>query len=277
MMEAETNVQGGGPLKMKLFQVDAFTDRPFGGNPAAVCLMETTREDGWMLKVAQEMNLSETAFCLPLHEGYSLRWFTPATEVDLCGHATLATAHILWETGSLETSQRARFKTRSGLLTTRLDGSWILMDFPADFPETCEIPPDLPDALGIEEPSGITRGRFDYLVEVDNEQILLNLNPDFGKLRHIKTRGVVVTAPSSSRDCDFVSRFFAPAVGVDEDPVTGSAHCTLCPYWSLKLGKSELLARQVSARGGLIRTEMKDSRVIVGGQAITVLAGDLLA
>jgi PhzF family phenazine biosynthesis protein len=151
------------------------------------------------------------------------------------------------------------------------------MDFPADFPEACEIPPDLPDALGIEEPAGITRGRFDYLVEVDNEQTLLNLSPDFGKLRHIKTRGIIVTAPSSSRDCDFVSRFFAPAVGVDEDPVTGSAHCTLCPYWSRKLGKSEFLARQVSARGGLIRTEMKDSRVIVGGQAITVFAGDLLA
>jgi PhzF family phenazine biosynthesis protein len=262
---------------MKLYQVDAFTDRPFGGNPAAVCLMETTREDSWMLKVAQEMNLSETAFCLPLHEGYSLRWFTPATEVDLCGHATLATAHILWETGSLETSQRARFKTRSGLLTAGLDGSWILMDFPADPPKSCDTPPELLDALGIEEPVATARGRFDYLIEISDESSLSNLKPDFRKLRQTDTRGVIVTALSSSRDCDFLSRFFAPAVGVDEDPVTGSAHCTLCPYWSGKLGKTEFLARQVSARGGLIRTEMKGSRVTVGGQAITVFAGDLLA
>ncbi|MFP4482441.1 MAG: PhzF family phenazine biosynthesis protein, partial [Thermovirgaceae bacterium] len=258
-------------------QVDAFTDRPFGGNPAAVCLMETTREDGWMLKVAQEMNLSETAFCLPLHEGYNLRWFTPATEVDLCGHATLATAHVLWETGLLETSQSARFKTRSGLLTARLDGSWILMDFPADFPQTCKAPPGMLDALGIERPVAMTRGRFDYLVEINDEQTLTTLNPDFIKLRHIDTRGVIVTARSSSRDCDFLSRFFAPAVGVNEDPVTGSAHCTLCPYWSRRLEKTDFLARQVSARGGLLRTEMKDSRVIVGGQAVTVFSGDLLA
>jgi PhzF family phenazine biosynthesis protein len=262
---------------MKLYQVDAFTDRPFGGNPAAVCLMETTREDSWMLKVAQEMNLSETAFCLPLHEGYSLRWFTPATEVDLCGHATLATAHILWETGSLETSQRARFKTRSGLLTARLDGSWILMDFPGDFPRVCDAPPGLLDALGIEEPVATARGRFDYLVEIDDEQALTDLSPDFRKLRRTDTRGIIVTARSSTKDCDFVSRFFAPAVGVDEDPVTGSAHCTLCPWWSRKLDKSDLLARQVSSRAGLVRTEMKDSRVIVGGQAVTVFAGDLLA
>lgn len=262
---------------MKLYQVDAFTDRPFGGNPAAVCLMETTREDSWMLKVAQEMNLSETAFCLPLHEGYNLRWFTPATEVDLCGHATLATAHILWETGLLETGQSARFKTKSGLLTAHLDGSWILMDFPADFPKICEAPPGLLDALDIEEPVATARGRFDYLVEIDDERALTNLNPDFRKLRRTDTRGIIVTARASTKECDFVSRFFAPAVGVDEDPVTGSAHCTLCPWWSRKLGKNDLLARQVSARGGLVRTEMKDFRVIVGGQAVTVFAGELLA
>lgn len=262
---------------MKLYQVDSFTDSPFGGNPAAVCLMETTRDDNWMLKVAREMNLSETAFCLPLHDGYSLRWFTPTIEVDLCGHATLATAHVLWEAGLLETGRYARFQTRSGLLTAHLDGSWILMDFPADPAGPCPPPPGLLEALGVGGSASVFRGRFDYLVEIAHETMLVNLNPDYLRLRRVDTRGVIVTAPSSSRDCDFVSRFFAPAVGVDEDPVTGSAHCTLCPHWSGKLGKDDLLARQVSSRGGLIRTEMKRDRVIVGGQAVTVFAGDLLA
>ncbi len=262
---------------MKLYQVDSFTDSPFGGNPAAVCLMETTREESWMLKVAREMNLSETAFCLPLYDGYSLRWFTPVTEVDLCGHATLATAHVLWETGLLETNQNARFQTKSGLLTARLDGSWVLMDFPADPPEACPAPHELLEALGVGSASPTFRGRFDYLVEIEDETTLTNLKPDYLKLRRVNTRGVIVTAPSDRRDCDFVSRFFAPAVGVDEDPVTGSAHCTLCPYWSQKLGKEDMLARQVSPRGGVVRTEMKGARVIVGGQAVTVFAGDLLA
>ena len=245
---------------MRLLQIDAFTSEPFRGNPAAVCLLDREREERWMQDVAAEMNLSETAFLLPRDDGYSLRWFTPAAEVDLCGHATLASAHALWEEGVLPAGERARFHTRSGLLTADRDGDWIELDFPATPEEPTEAPFELLDALGIEHPVHVGRSRFDYLVEVASEETVRGLQPDQGRLRRLTVRGVMVTSRSSSAGVDFVSRFFAPGVGVDEDPVTGSAHCCLTPYWASRLGKTEMTAYQASQRGGTLPDSIKASR-----------------
>lgn len=261
-----------------LYQVDAFSAQPFSGNPAAVCLLETPRDAAWMRSVAREMNLSETAFLHPDDEddGWQLRWFTPAVEVDLCGHATLASAHILWETNRLPTNGMARFHTRSGLLTARRDGVWIELNFPATPPEPDKAPEGLLDALGIESAVEVGRSKFDYLVEMDSEEELRALQPDHSRLRQIPARGVSVTARSSGDPFDFVSRFFAPGSGIDEDPVTGSAHCCLGPYWARKLGKKALHAYQASARGGEVRVVMDGERVLLSGQAVTILRGELL-
>lgn len=264
-----------------LYQVDAFTDRPFGGNPAAVCLLPGPREAEWMQLVAREMNLSETAFVHPAEEGgWGLRWFTPAVEVELCGHATLASAHVLWETGLLAPEAPARFNTLSGLLTAerREDGE-IELDFPARTAEAVEAPPGLTEALGA-EPRFVGRSRYDYLLEVESEEVVRAIVPDHGRLRTLPVRGVIVTAAGDGTGkvaYDFVSRFFAPGAGVDEDPVTGSAHCTLGPYWESRLGKSAFLAWQASARGGSVRVRVAGERVKLGGQAVTVLRGCLLA
>jgi len=257
-----------------IFQVDAFTDRPFAGNPAAVCILPEPRDAGWMQSVAAEMNLAETAFLLTQENVFNLRWFTPTIEVDLCGHATLASAHVLWEAAYLKPEQPARFSTRSGLLTCERKGSWIEMDFPAEPEEKTSPPPGLEKALGTPA-SYVGKNRFDYLVEVDTEDDVRKLKPNFGLLGEIPTRGFIVTSRASSPGYDFVSRFFAPSAGIPEDPVTGSAHCCLGPFWKSRLHKDGFLAYQASSRGGVVRVRVADDRVILGGQAVTVLRGEL--
>jgi PhzF family phenazine biosynthesis protein len=264
-------------MPIRIVQVDAFTNRPFAGNPAAVCVLQHARPDQWMRDVAREMNLSETAFLVPEEDGYRLRWLTPAVEVDLCGHATVASAHVLWEDGHLPAGKQARFYTRSGLLTADRSGEWIELNFPAKSAEATEAPAGLLSSLGVEQVRFVGRNAWDYLVEVDSEETLRGLAPDHTALRKIKVRGVIVTARPSGAEFDFVSRFFAPGSGVDEDPVTGSAHTALGPYWAGKLGKKEFTAYQASARGGVVRVRLDGDRVILGGQAVTVMTGELLA
>ena len=258
-----------------LHTVDAFTDTPFAGNPAAVCITGTPRDDAWMKHVAREMNLSETAFLHPIEGGWSLRWFTPAVEVKLCGHATLASAFTLWETHKLEPHAEARFHTLSGWLTCRREDAWIAMDFPARPPEPCEAPHGLDAALGCSLLSTCCNG-MDYLVEVDSESTLRALKPNINALSKLPVRGVIVTCRSASAGFDFVSRFFAPAAGVDEDPVTGSAHCALGPYWQLCMGKDEFTAFQASERGGVVKVSVHGDRVILRGQAVMMSRVELL-
>jgi predicted PhzF superfamily epimerase YddE/YHI9 len=257
-----------------LYHVDAFTARPFAGNPAAVCLLERPAEGVWMQQVAAELNLSETAFLHPEVSAWRLRWFTPKVEVALCGHATLASAHILWETGRLPGDAVARFQTLSGPLAARRRGDWIELDFPAKRVMATPAPAGLLDALGCPAVF-VGRNDFDYFVEVDSESGLRGLKPDFAKLAQIPVRGVIVTCRSESPEFDFISRFFAPAVGVNEDPVTGSAHCGLGPYWQERLKRDGFTASQASARGGVIRVRVMGDRVQLGGQAVTVARGEL--
>lgn len=257
---------------MRLLHVDAFTSEAFQGNPAAVCLLDRERDEAWMQKVAAEMNLSETAFLLPAGDAFSLRWFTPAIEVALCGHATLASAHALWSEGIAD-DETLRFQTKSGVLTAQRNGDWIELDFPATLEQRCDPPPVLLESLGITNPVYVGRNQFDYLVEVESEDAVRALAPDHARLRTIDVRGVMVTSRSS--DYDFVSRFFAPGSGIDEDPVTGSAHCCLTPYWSARLGKKEMTAFQASKRGGVVRVRLAGDRVKLGGRAVTVLRGAL--
>jgi PhzF family phenazine biosynthesis protein len=264
-------------MGIRIVQVDAFTDQPFAGNPAAVCVLRDAAPDEWMRNVAREMNLSETAFLVPREDGYQLRWLTPAVEVDLCGHATVASAHVLWEDGHLPAGKQARFHTRSGLLLADQRGAWIELDFPAKVVAPAEAPPELLPALGVKKASYVGKNVFDYLVEVDSEETVRSLAPDHTMLRKVPVRGVIVTARSSRPEFDFVSRFFAPGSGVDEDPVTGSAHVALGPYWGGRLGKKEFTAFQASARGGVVRVRLEGERVILGGQAVTVMTADLLA
>jgi predicted PhzF superfamily epimerase YddE/YHI9 len=262
-------------MKQSIIQVDAFTNKAFSGNPAGVCVLEAARDDAWMQNVAREMNLSETAFLFKRPDGYDLRWFTPEVEVDLCGHATLASAHVLWEEKHLLPLEEARFHTRSGLLIARLLGDWIEMDFPAEPQKPAIAPPPLTRALNT---AFVYTGknRFDYLIELESEAALRNLKPDFTLLKTVSMRGVMVTALSDSKEYDFVSRFFAPAVGINEDPVTGSAHCCLGLYWRKRLKKDFFLGYQASSRGGVVRVRVHGDRVLLGGQAVTVLRGTLL-
>lgn len=263
-------------MSLVIYQVDAFTDKPFAGNPAAVCILSEPRDERWMQNVATEMNLSETAFLHEREDGFNLRWFTPAVEVDLCGHATLASAHVLWEAGYLKPEQPARFHTRSGLLTAERRGEWIELNFPAEPAGPATAPDDLARALGI-TPKYVGLNRFDYLVEVDSEATVRNLKPDFTLLKAVSSRGVMVTSLASSPEYDFVSRFFAPGVGINEDPVTGSAHCCLGPFWADRLGKDKFVAYQASSRGGVVRVRVSGERVYLGGQAVTVLRGEFFS
>jgi PhzF family phenazine biosynthesis protein len=259
-----------------ILQIDAFTSQPFAGNPAAVCILNGQVDRDWMQRVAREMNLSETAFLVPQEQGFDLRWFTPSVEVDLCGHATLASAHALWELGHLRCDETARFHTRSGLLTAERKGDWIELDFPATPSVEAPPPNGLLAAIGV-SPTYVGRSRFDYMLEVDHEDVVRDARPDFAALRRVESRGVILTSRSSKPERDFVSRFFAPAAGVDEDPVTGSAHCCLTPFWSTRLKKESLVAHQISARGGVLRVRVDGARVRLSGQAITVLRGELMA
>ena len=258
--------------------MDAFAERPFTGNPAAVCVLDGPRPDTWMQDVARELNLSETAFLHPIKDGFRLRWFTPTMEVDLCGHATLASAHVLWTEGHLSPGTAARFHTRSGLLTTLQRDNWIEMDFPAEPSEPVtdsSLCNELASALGA-KPLSIEKNRWDYLVELDSEETIRNLAPDFMRLAALPARGVMVTSPSTEKQYDFISRFFAPGSGIPEDPVTGSAHCCLGPFWSDRLNKKELLAYQASERGGEVRIHCQGDRVLLAGKAVTVLRAELV-
>ncbi|GCE13533.1 PhzF family phenazine biosynthesis protein [Tengunoibacter tsumagoiensis] len=259
----------------RIVQVDAFTNTPFGGNPAAVCLLDNLRDDRWMQHIAQEMNLSETAFLLREGKSFRLRWFTPAVEVKLCGHATLASAHVLWEEEYVQPNQTIYFETQSGQLTAQRHGEWIELNFPATPETAAEAPAGLLEALGV---SALYVGKttFDYLVEVESEDIVRAMQPNFSALIKVPARGVIVTSRARpGSDYDFVSRFFGPQVGVNEDPVTGSAHCCLAPYWSARLGRTELTGYQASARGGIVRVRLDGDRVHLGGQAVTIMRGEL--
>ena len=260
-------------MPLKITQIDSFTATPFAGNPAAVCLLPEPRDLSWMQAVAREMNLSETAFLVRQTDGFDLRWFTPSVEVDLCGHATLASAHALWEEGTLPLDKQARFHTRSGLLTADRAGDWIEMDFPAKLESPTPAPDGLIEALGV-TPKYIGKNVFDYLVELDSEETVRSLKPNFSLLQKLPVRGVIVT--SRAKDYDFISRFFAPGSGVQEDPVTGSAHCCLGPFWGSRLNKTEFVAFQASSRGGVVRVRLDGDRVHLSGQAVTVLRCELL-
>ena len=259
-----------------IYQVDAFADRPFSGNPAGVCILERAAPERWMQAVAAEMNVAETAFLVRRDDGtFDLRWFTPSIEVDLCGHATLASAHVLWEERVLPAGERARFHTKSGLLTAWREADTIRMDFPAEPVAAAEAPASLVEALGVPF-TFAGRNRMDWLVEVADEAVVTAVRPDLRGLVTLGVRGVIVTARSASPERDFVSRFFAPGVGVDEDPVTGSAHCALAPYWAEKFGKPALAGYQASARGGTVECTVIGDRVVLGGRAVTVLRAKLL-
>lgn len=278
-------------MSLRIYQVDAFTAKPFAGNPAGVCFPEKPMDDQWMRNVAAEMNLAETAFLLKTTDGWNLRWFTPTVEVDLCGHATLAAAHVLAETGFLKSGDKAVFDTRSGRLTAGFLDGGIELDFPAKPAEPAAPPDGLLEALtGILPKAGgpvtrtesfredilyVGKNQFDYLLEFKKDDAIRKLDPDFNRLKKVEARGIIVTAPSADPEFDFISRFFAPAVGINEDPVTGSAHCCLGPYWMKKLGKSGFRAYQASSRGGIIDLEVHGNRVHLRGKAVTVFEGKL--
>ncbi|MCU0621328.1 MAG: PhzF family phenazine biosynthesis protein [Gemmatimonadales bacterium] len=264
-------------MGVPLLQIDAFADQAFRGNPAAVCLLDAPRDAAWMQAVAAEMNLAETAFVEPAVEGFGLRWFTPTVEVDLCGHATLASAHALWETGRLAHGTAARFHSRSGLLTATQQDGLIELDFPATpASESPAFLPGLGAALGA-TPEWTGRSVFDLMAVYPNAADVRALRPDMALIAELPARGVIATAPGDDGRHDFVSRFFGPAAGVPEDPVTGSAHCALSPYWSARLGRSRLLGYQASTRGGTVRVDLAGDRVRLGGHAVTVLRGELVA
>ena len=269
-----------------LWIVDAFTAEPFAGNPAAVCLLDGPADAIWMQAVARELGLSETAFLQAEDSGYRLRWFTPVTEVELCGHATLAAAHVLWTEGLLPAAAPATFDTLSGRLRAERSDVWIELDFPAFTTEPATAPVGLAEALGSESLT-VARCGDDYLVVLSDESTVRTLVPDARALARLPLRGVIVTAAAdgtgaadgapSEPTYDFVSRFFAPGFGLDEDPVTGFAHCILGPYWAARWGRTTLVGYQASARGGYVRVALRDNRAILGGQAVTILRGDLLA
>jgi PhzF family phenazine biosynthesis protein len=261
-------------MPLRYFVVDAFTNRPFAGNPAAVVPLADWPNDAWLQNVALEMNLSETAYFVPRGDGFDLRWFTPKVEVDLCGHATLASAAVLAHLGKLPEASEVAFSTRSGILRASRHGSQFELDFPVKPAEPCDAPPGLIEALNV-APTAVARNQFDYLVEVASEPIVRAASPDFKQLLAVQCRGVIVTARSDDAQFDFVSRFFAPAAGIDEDPVTGSAHCCVADYWGKRLGKTKLIGFQASARGGVVHVELRGERVLLGGEAVLVAQGDL--
>lgn len=261
-------------MKLPIYTVDAFTSERFKGNPAAVCILEEEIVDELMKKIAFEMNLSETAFVLKQKNGYSLRWFTPSIEVNLCGHATLASSHILWQTGLHDSGSDIKFHTKSGELTARKKGTSIELDFPMIMQKKIDAPPELEKALGAKF-SYLGSTEWNYIVEFDSEKTVRYLEPDFDLLRKLPAWGTIVTAKGGSEGYDFVSRFFAPEKGILEDPVTGSAHCVLGPYWMNKLGKNTFKAYQASQRGGVVGVRVENDRVYITGDAVTVIEGKI--
>ncbi len=263
-------------LKMlKLFTVDAFTDKMFSGNPAAVCLQETELEDSLLQNIAAEMNLSETAFVKKSDDGFGLRWFTPKSEVELCGHATLASAHILWQEGIIQQNDEAVFHTVfKGKLTAKKNGDEIILNFPVNAPVPADRNEQLEKALGVKAVNLAVTGHH-YLVELDSEEEIRRVMPDFTLLGKLEKYGTIITAKTENKNYDFVSRFFAPSKGIDEDPVTGSAHCVLAPYWSSKLNKKTMKALQASGREGRLSVTCEGERILIAGKAVTVLKGEI--
>lgn len=257
-------------MKLPIYQIDAFAERPFQGNPAAVCPLEEWLSDDVLQAIAEENNLAETAFYVARNGGYELRWFTPIKEVDLCGHATLAAAHVLFETAGLAQS-RVTFESRSGPLHVFLEGDLLTLDLPAQPGARCAVPPQLADGLGA-MPDECYRA-MDYMAVFESEDAIRSLAPDFRRLKSLDLRGVIVT--SVGKTCDFVSRFFAPSYGIDEDPVTGSAHCTLAPYWAEQLGKKILTATQISKRRGHLTCRVEGDRVFISGRTVEYLRGQI--
>ena len=262
-------------MSLPLYHVNAFSSNAFGGNPAAVCILSELRDDAWLQSVAAQMNLSETAFVFDDGISITLRWFTPEREGDLCGHATLASAHALWKYGYRPVESEIEFHTKSGILTAQLSQGLIQLDFPTIAPVPVAAPAKLIELLGI---TPLYSGKFGekYLFEVATEQQLLAVNPNMTELLQLPERGVSITCVDSSGRYDFISRYFAPWVGIDEDPVNGSSHCALTPFWSQRLAKANLTARQASARGGDLSLQLAGDRVKISGTALTVLAGELL-
>ncbi len=256
--------------KIKIQTVDAFTSEPFSGNPAAVCLLEQFLPAETMQNIATEMNLSETAFLMPKDAGFNLRWFTPAVEVDLCGHATLASAHFLWENNVVPGEKTIVFDTLSGELKAAKNDGWITLDFPSEPPKLKPAPEELLRAMNLEEVRSFGENRFDAIIEVASESMVRATTPNMSLLENLPYRGVILTAQADSSEFDFISRFFAPAAGVPEDPVTGSAHCCLAPFWGEKLGKTKMTGFQASRRGGVVRVENHKARTLLRGQAVTV-------
>ncbi len=264
-------------MGQKIVQVDAFASKPFTGNPAAVCVMEDAANEVWMQNVAMEMNLSETAFLYPRDKGYHLRWFTPTMEIPLCGHATLASAHVLYTEGHVPADKPITFESMSGPLSASFDGEWITLDFPANPPKLVGTPSaeEVLSAFGY--PFNAVFGIEGVcLVEIEDESMVREYKPDIAKIRELADIGAIITARSYGGEFDFVSRFFAPGAGVDEDPVTGAAHTVLAPYWAERLGKTEFTAYQASARGGVLLLRLEGNRVKIGGQAVTVMRGELV-
>ncbi len=265
-------------MQQRIYLVDAFASEPFTGNPAAVCLLPGPAGEHWMQQTAMEMNQAETAFLTPESGGYGLRWFTPLIEVELCGHATLAAAHALWEAGVEPLAATIEFHTLSGKLTARSADGWIELDFPAEREAPCEAPTGLLASLGVELYSvqHVGKNRFDYIVQLEHADLVRRLTPDSIALAKIPCRGIIVTAISDSAEYDFISRFFAPAAGIAEDPVTGSAHCCLAPFWQDRLHKHRMMGYQASRRGGFVRVAVRDDRVMLAGQAVTTMRGELV-
>ena len=263
-------------IRQSVIQVDAFTDKPFAGNPAAVCVSQTSLDDALMQQIAAEMNLSETAFLYPLEgEGnYSLRWFTPTAEIDLCGHATLASAHVLWSEGHL-TAGTARFQTKSGELSVEQQDGRLRMNFPVQPVESAPVSPAVVGAMNHADIVHCARNKVNVLVELRSHKAVTSITPDFAKLKKLSCRGLIVTSTGPD-PYDFVSRYFVPSMGIPEDPVTGSSHCSLGPYWRTKLGKDKMVAYQASARGGELHIECTPESVFISGQAVTVMRGELL-
>ena len=256
-------------MKIKLYQIDAFTDQVFSGNPAAVCPLEGWLDDGTLQHIASENNLAETAYFVKAKDGYHIRWFTPVAEVDLCGHATLAAAYVIFNFSDYA-SDSISFQSKSGVLTVTRSLEWYTLNFPADKVQAIAITPELIACIG-KKPSEAYQGLSDAMLVFSSRQMIEQAIPDFSKIAQLKARGLIITAPGT--DTDFVSRFFAPAEGIDEDPATGSAHSMLTPFWSEKLGKNAMQAKQVSQRGGEIWVEQHGDRVIIAGSCVFYMKG----
>jgi PhzF family phenazine biosynthesis protein len=259
-----------------IYQVDAFTSEPFKGNPAGVCILDSEPSAAWMQNIAMEMNLSETAFVFPGKENRMIRFFTPESEVPLCGHATLSASHILFETSIVDSDEEISFLSGAGVLKVRRSGNWITMNFPSYAVYSAPVPNDFEQVVGVKPLEFYKTETGWALALISEEQIIRDLKPDFRAMKHSEYGDLMVTAISTDKNYDFCLRFFAPALGIDEDPVTGSAHCALVPFWHMKTGRNDFISHQVSKRSGILKLSLKGDRVEIAGQAKTILKAELL-